>query len=230
MAFFKFRKGGDDHSATAKAPDTVEAMRKRAKHRLIGASILVLLAVIGFPILFDSQPRPVPIDVAIEIPDKNTVAPLVLKPVKPTLPQATGLIDEEAPVSDKPSTATTTAAELPVPATVVAPVSPVTLPAVKPVAVTPTPVVTPPKKETKPASESKGRFVVQIGAFADVPKAREARMKLEKAGFKTYTQVIETKDGRRVRVRVGPFETKADATKAADKIKKLDLQTGILEL
>jgi DedD protein len=55
-------------------------------------------------------------------------------------------------------------------------------------------------------------------------------MKLEKAGFKTYTQVIETKDGRRVRVRVGPFETKADAGKAAEKIKKLDLQTGILEL
>ena len=102
------------------------------------------------------------------------------------------------------------------PAKVAAPVVAAAAPAAPPVA--------------KPANVSKGRFVVQIGAFADDSKAREARMKLEKAGFKTYTQVIETKDGRRVRVRVGPFETKADAGKAAEKIKKLDLQTGILEL
>ena len=238
MAFFKFRKGGDDHATTTTPPNTVEAMRKRAKHRLIGASILVLLAVIGFPLLFDSQPRPIPVDVAIEIPDKNTVAPLSLKPVKPTPPQVSGVIEEEAPVSDKLSTHSTAPVKAvepaplvaPVVAPVVAPTLPVTPPAVKHAAVVPTPAVTPPKKEAKPAAESKGRFVVQIGAFADVPKAREARIKLEKAGFKTYTQVIETKDGRRVRVRVGPFETKADATKAADKIKKLDLQTGILEL
>ena len=55
MAFFKFRKGGDDHPTPAAAPQSVEAMRTRARHRLIGASVLVLLGVIGFPLLFDSQ-------------------------------------------------------------------------------------------------------------------------------------------------------------------------------
>lgn len=46
---------------------------------------------------------------------------------------------------------------------------------------------------------AEGRMVVQVGAFADVAKAREARLKLEKAGLKTYTQVAETKDGKRIR-------------------------------
>jgi DedD protein len=75
-----------------------------------------------------------------------------------------------------------------------------------------------------------GRFIVQVGAFADVLKAREARQKLEKAGLKTYTQVVQSTEGRRIRVRVGPFEGKAEADKAAEKIKKLDLPAAILEL
>lgn len=229
MAFFKFRKGGDDHPTHTTPPNSVEAIRKRAKHRLIGASILVLLAVIGFPVLFDSQPRPMPVDVTIEIPDKNTVAPLPKKnPVKEAGAGASGVIEQEMPLQEKPVIAEAPTVEkppvVPVPAKVVTPA-----PVVAPVASV-AQVTVPPKKEAKPVSESKGRFVVQIGAFADVPKAREARSKLEKAGFKTYTQVIENKDGRRVRVRVGPFETKADAVKAAEKIKKLDLQAGILEL
>ena len=75
-----------------------------------------------------------------------------------------------------------------------------------------------------------GRFVVQVGAFADADKAREARQKLERAGLKTYTNVAETKDGKRIRVRVGPFATRAEADKAADKIKGLDLPAAILTL
>ena len=43
MAFFKFRKGGDEHPAPAPAAESVEAMRTRARHRLIGSSVLVLL-------------------------------------------------------------------------------------------------------------------------------------------------------------------------------------------
>lgn len=220
MPFFKFRKKSEETTANTPAPNSVEAIRQRAKHRLIGASVLVLLAVIGFPILFDSQPRPVPVDVSIEIPDKNTVVPLAIKPPEPAASAVSGVIEEAAVAPEK----TAPVAQAEVAPVVVAkePVTPVA--EVKPA---------PAKKEPAPAKKepvAAGRFVVQIGAFADQPKAREARMKLEKAGFKTYTQVIETKDGRRIRVRVGPFETKAEASKAAEKIKKLDLQAGILEL
>ncbi len=74
------------------------------------------------------------------------------------------------------------------------------------------------------------RFVVQVGAFSDGAKARETRLRVEKAGLKTYTQVVETKDGKRIRVRVGPFASKAEADKAASRIKGLDLPAAILSL
>jgi DedD protein len=86
-------------------------------------------------------------------------------------------------------------------------------------------VDTPPPK---PAAQAKNRTVVQVGAFSDAAKVYETRWKLERAGLKTYTQVIDTKEGKRTRIRVGPFETKAEAEKVSDKIRALDLPTAIL--
>jgi DedD protein len=80
------------------------------------------------------------------------------------------------------------------------------------------------------ASAEQGRFIVQVGAFADVAKARETRLRVEKTGLKTYTQVVETSEGKRIRVRVGPFASKAEADKAANTIKGLDLPASILTL
>jgi DedD protein len=74
------------------------------------------------------------------------------------------------------------------------------------------------------------RSVVQVGAFADAAKAKEARSKLEHAGIQTYTQEIETKEGKRIRVRVGPFASKEEADKVAEKIRKLNLPTTVLKL
>ena len=80
MAFFKFRtrgpQGNEGRSAPAAVPaESVETMRRRARHRLVGAAVLVLLGVIGFPLLFDTQPRPVSVDIPIEIPDRNKDKP-----------------------------------------------------------------------------------------------------------------------------------------------------------
>jgi DedD protein len=56
------------------------------------------------------------------------------------------------------------------------------------------------------------------------------RLKLEKAGYKTYTNIANTKDGPRTRVRVGPFASKDEAEKMANKIKQLQLQPQVLTL
>ena len=238
MAFFKFRKGGDDKAAapSPSAPVTVETMRKRARHRLIGAAVLVLLGVIGFPLLFDSQPRPIAVDIVIEIPDKDQAKRLKAPPPPPTRAKV------DAP-ADAPAEAPTVAA---VAATRLASGN---VSATKPVASAPESAKPQTKADTKPdtptakaapmieerASDkqpvaSDARYVVQVGAFADAVKAREVRLKLERAGLKTYTQVVTPKEGKRIRVRVGPFATKNDAEKAAEKIKKLDLPAGVLEL
>lgn len=201
MPFFKFRRDDSPHSMIGPSAqvESVEALRKRARHRLIGATVLVVLGVVGFPMLFDTQPRPVPVDIAIEIPGKNSVKPLAA-PAKARAASAAAPKDEAAA---RPSAAV--AAPAPPEAT----------------------------KEARPdakAAAAEGRVVVQIGAFAEAAKADEARLKLEKAGLKTYTQVIDTKEGKRIRVRVGPFATKAEADKAADKIKSLELPAVILTL
>jgi DedD protein len=82
----------------------------------------------------------------------------------------------------------------------------------------------------EPAASGAERLVVQVGSFAEAVRAQDVRLKLEKAGLKTYTQVADTKDGKRIRVRVGPFASKAEADKAASKIKTLDLPATILTL
>jgi DedD protein len=83
---------------------------------------------------------------------------------------------------------------------------------------------------TPSADATVGRFVVQVGAFAENEKAREARLKVERAGLKTYVHVAETPQGKRIRVRAGPFATRAEAEKAAAKIKTLSLPAAILTL
>lgn len=247
MAFFKFRKAGDDHAASHRQPESVEAMRRRARHRLVGAAVLVLAGVIGFPLLFDTQPRPVAVDIPIEIPDRNKV-----KPLAPPRADARGPVT----VASAPPTPVVAAAPVEAPAApqvegkAAAPAA-VPAPVPEPAAKAPAkpesrPVARPEPVgggaddgakarallEGKPAvvTAAEGRFVVQVGAFADPVKARETRLRVEKTGLKTYTHVAETKDGKRIRVRVGPFANRAEADKAAEKIKGLDLPAAILTL
>lgn len=232
MAFFKFRKGGDEHPTPQPATESVEVLRKRARHRLMGAAILVLAGVVGFPLLFDNQPRPIAVDIPIEIPDKAKVKPLAVTAVEPApvaVPAASAVVlppvaiakagdKEETIVDAKPA-----AKAEPKPA-------PADKTAAKAQDAAKAQALLDGKTADKKPTAAAGRFVVQVGAFADVTKAREARQKLEKVGLKTYTQVVETADGKRIRVRVGPFETKAEADKVGEKIKKLDLPAAILEL
>jgi DedD protein len=251
MAFFKFRKGGDEQPTPPSATESVEVMRKRARHRLIGAAVLVLLGVIGFPLLFDSQPRPIAVDIPIEIPDKAKVAPLGAPQVAASqaVPSqiSGGVIEGATPVASAP--AKPEVKPVPKAETIMTEAKPTAKPEAKP---EPKPVAVE-KPAAKPSEAAKaqalldgkpvadkpaekkpdaadGRYVVQVGAYVEVAKLREARQKVESAGFKTYTQVVGAKDAQRTRVRVGPFASKAEAQKAADKIKKLGLPAAILEL
>jgi DedD protein len=56
------------------AVDPVLPEKKRARRRLVGAIALVLAAVIGLPMIFDSEPKPVADDITIQIPPKDKPA------------------------------------------------------------------------------------------------------------------------------------------------------------
>ena len=258
MAFFKLRLPGRFSStqtgadALSNAPaESVEVIRKRARHRLMGSVVLVLGAVVGLPLLFDSQPRPVAIDTPIVIPDRNQISPL-----SATAGSAkTGAIKEglaqdqviAAGQTGAAKSAVTNSAGLDPHEEVVTKDSKAEV-RQEPKSELKAEAKPEPKSENNPdgkeAAKAKAlldgkeapnsgdavRSVVQVGAYADQAKAKEARAKLESAGFKTYTQEIDTKDGKRIRVRVGPFATKEEADKTAEKIRKLNLQTSVLKL
>jgi DedD protein len=246
MALFKSRKKKVDEPVAASSPaESVEAMRRRARHRLIGAAVLVLAGVVGFPLLFDTQPRPVAVDIPIEIPDRNKVKPL------PAPPQPAGKVAQTpapVPAPAPPAPMITESKPEPAPAPVEKAESK-PAPAEKAAKAEPAPEKKPePKAESKPEAKptetakaqallegksvdaGSARYVVQVGAFAEKDKARRAQQKLERAGFKNYTNVAETKEGTRIRVRAGPFTSRAEADKAAEKIKGLDLPASVLTL
>ena len=256
MAFFKFRLPGQATSEpqgnTSNSPaESVDAMRRRARHRLIGASVLVVVGVVGFPLLFDTQPRPVSVDIAVDIPDRASAKPLVDTSTPKPLSTSAGLDAKEEVVDTKAEvkaeSKTEAKAEFKPEVAVAGAAGAAAVAAVVPKAdAKPEPVKTevkveaktdakmdvkPEAKTAKPSdSKDAGRFVVQAGTFSDEAKLRETRSKLEKAGISTYTQVIEGKDGRRVRVRVGPFTSRDEADKVARKIKQLSLQPQVLTL
>lgn len=305
MAFLKFPFSRSTPPGEATPPaDSVEALRRRARHRLIGAVALVLAAVIGFPLVFDTQPRPVSVDVPIVIPDRNKVAPLpsatpaaqpasalasaapgasaartlpAAQSATPSTPPATApqpakpasvsaqasLDDREELVAqkkpEKPATPSTNGSSsashsIAKPVATASVAKPPTTPAsaaARKLAPAPeaapsarddgararallegkdVPKANPTAAATPPAAAGSARYIVQVGAFADATKARETRLKVEHAGMTTYTQVAETADGKRIRVRVGPFTDRAEAEKAAARVRALGLPAALLTL
>jgi len=242
----------------------------------MGSVVLVLGAVVGLPLLFDSQPRPVAIDTPIVIPDRNQAAPLAspgnstkltqakdrpvlvpsapeqhsVMPAKSAVANVAALdpheevVTKDTKIEDKTEVKPETKADAKPEAK--HEVKTETKPEVKPAVKADSKVdkKTETKSDSKDGAKAKAlldgkdatkssdavRSVVQVGAFADAAKAKEARSKLENAGLKTYTQEVDTKEGKRIRVRVGPFATKEEADKAAEKIRKLNLPTSVLKL
>jgi DedD protein len=200
---------------------SIEAIRRSARQRLIGAGVLVLAGVIVLPFLFDKQPRPVPVDVVIDIPGRQEAPPLVANsaPAPAPAPAVAPAPVVEALPAAPPAESRPAPAPAPQPQAkpATSPAAPANnAPAAKPVA------------PSKP--ESSVRVVVQVGAFSDQARAQEVRQRLERAGFKTYTQVAETPEGRRIRVRVGPFDSRAEADRVAARIKQLGFQPSVLTL
>lgn len=71
------------------------------------------------------------------------------------------------------------------------------------------------------------RYVVNVGLFAQENNARNALTQLTDADLPASTQTVRTSQGTRTRVRVGPFETEAEAERVADKVRAMGLDAQI---
>lgn len=254
LSIFQRRNSGADvPPRPTESGDAIAAARTRARRRLMGAAVLVMAGVIGFPLVFETQPRPIPVDIPIEIPRKDGAPALPMPPVRPAAAKASAPLAAARDEAVPQATAEVVRAT-PAPASAAAPrpAAPAAEPPKKPVAeahpsaaaAAPAPEATrakallegkdaakPALAAAKPdAAREAGRFVVQVGAFADAAAAREMRAKVEKLGLKSYTQVVETSSGNRTRVRAGPFDSRDEAEKALAKAKAAGLNAVVLTL
>jgi len=182
---------------------------------LLGAVTLVLLAVVFIPMFLDSEPRPQRTTPSLDIPPKENVAPLPA----PTPAAATKIVvADKAPASAsgevdvpaKPSSAPATAATPPTPPPASSAATPPASPPQPAAKVTPIPSKNAPDAPPKAAPKLEG-FAVQVGAFRDEAKLKQAREKVAAAKMSAYTEP----SGDLTRLRVGPFSTREEAERAA---------------
>jgi DedD protein len=86
------------------------------------------------------------------------------------------------------------------------------------------------QKSTERASAEKApssRFILQVAAVATKTKADELQAKLKQAGIKSYSQKISTKDGERYRIRVGPYGSRDEADKMRTRLIKMGLSVAV---
>lgn len=79
------------------------------------------------------------------------------------------------------------------------------------------------------APTQEGKFLINVGLFADSNNALNALTKLRDAGLPALSQEVKTSKGKRSRVRVGPYDTQVEADRAAEQIRTLQLEAVIFK-
>jgi len=74
--------------------------------------------------------------------------------------------------------------------------------------------------EAKPAAKG-GEYLVLIGAFSNEANVKSLKAKLTEQGIKTFSEPLDTPQGRKTRVRAGPFASREAADKALEKMKRI---------
>jgi DedD protein len=228
---------GDDDAGTR--ADPAAALRARARRRLIGAAALLLLVIIVVPMVLDPEPKPVPDNIPIDIPsEKSKFSPRLTLPPVPA--------PENVPLAPPPDAAP--AAAVPAADATAAPAAKkepadaakkdATDSAAKD-AVRPAPPAKSEEQRARAALEGKaadvlpapakgGKFAVQAAATSSEAAARELSERLKKAGLSPYTEGVQTAEGMRHRVRVGPYATREEADRVRARLKSLGISANIV--
>ena len=184
-------------------------MDQKLKQRLVGAVVLISLAVIFIPLI-------------LEGPDDEWTPRVQEIPVPPQIEYQAEI---ELPVPDEvpvPAPETPTPAAAPVPETQTAVVPP---PAQEPAPVQKEPVAEQPAARPETAA---GSWVIQVGSFSQQLNASGLRDRLKKSGYNSRLQEITAGNGKAWRVLVGPFDTRAAAEKQRDRITSQHHMKGLV--
>ncbi|MGL5632751.1 MAG: SPOR domain-containing protein, partial [Azovibrio sp.] len=80
----------------------------------------------------------------------------------------------------------------------------------------------PATSSTTPGAAAKnGQHVVLIGAFTNEGNVKNLKSKLGELSIPVYTEPLDSPQGRKTRVRAGPFPDRTAAEKALEKMKRI---------
>ena len=181
------------------------------RHRIVGAVVLVALAVIFLPMLLsDHPPEPGPGASGTAAPNTKTVVMPVTPPAVPGKPA-------EKPVATK-TVVVPVDPPAEIPATMPAPPLPETPPPqVKPA---PEPKVVKAETKARPTVPAEHGWVVQTGVFAQLENAKRQQGQLKQKGYSALLDPPNPAKGKIVRVEVGPYKDAAAAKAAQAHIEK----------
>ncbi|MCW5626170.1 MAG: SPOR domain-containing protein [Burkholderiales bacterium] len=217
-------------------------LRKRARRRLVGAIVLVLVVVAILPSVLDRDLKPLGKNVETQIPAIDAVAdkfpadappptpapaeapvPVITEPEALPVPGATS--QSSSPAVEAPSTTVPTVTE------------PRAVPAVKPAETLGKPAEPAPSKSPEPARKvepaprkdekrelvatkpaAANKYAIQLGAFAESGNAQQLLQKVRAAGVPAYIETAKSASGTKTRVHAGPFATEEAAARGRDKL------------
>ena len=210
-------------------------MDESLKARLIGAAVLVAVAVLLIPELLSGRKtaEPQPADSAeargtrtftIELNGGSAVGDLQPPPVaEAPAPSPTPVAVAEQPAVEPPVAAPPEPTPEPAPE----PAAPREPPAVAK-APPASPVKPPVETAPAPAAVARGGWAVQVGAFGSAMAAQRLVKDLQGAGYRAYVSPV-TRSGKTLhRVRVGPEAGRDDANRLAERLKGRGLPTAVV--
>ena len=72
-------------------------------------------------------------------------------------------------------------------------------------------------------------YYINVGLFAEEANARKTQARLLNEGLPAFRQELDSAKGRRIRVRVGPYESRAQADAAAESIRAMTLDAVVFK-
>ena len=212
-------------------------MERRLKERLIGAAVLVMLAVIFIPMVLDNNSDT---DVKIEksnIPARpedsfnsrivplegSDLTPLPVKDIEKDEAPATTIETVTAEKVEEVEKDEVIEKARPA-STVIEPEQPV---ATTEAAIVPEKVIEEKLQEARESARAAGAgavgtaaWVVQLGSFSSKENASALNEKLRKAGYPSFVEPLKRSSGMAYRVRVGPELKRSNAQKLQEKLNK----------
>ena len=190
-------------------------LKVRARRRLIGAAVLLTAAFIILPWVFDEQRKQTASQVAVVVPDKNMQ--FDVKNPRATDESVRASADKVAAKPTSPNdllypaqpNGTASTANGAAQVTPPKPTTSSTAPAAKPAE------TTPPATTKKPTQ----KFAVHIGLLSDQKELETLLAKLRSAGVEPQLKTVVVDGVSKTRVRLGLFDTQAQAAVAAAKAK-----------